>query len=195
MKLVLYRLELIDQLVRMIKSSDKGFTPQDRRSKLNGLSHLTGFTLIELLLTINILAFCLCGVLLTYINMFILSDLSRDITLATNSLQAKMEEIKKTNFDNLSSLNGTTFNIAGFASSDAKGRIEVYNVTLRPTPTETLKRVRIVVCFKSRGRIIGEDKNLNGILDSGEDKNMPGEDGYNRLDSPMELLTLIAKTT
>src|SRR4030042_372422 len=120
-----------------------------------------GFTLVELLLTFAILAFAVCGILLTHVNLFILSALSGDITLATNAAQAKMEEIKRTSFDTLTSLNGTTFNINGFAAADAKGRIEVTDVTIRAAPTETLKRARIVVCFKSRKRVIGEDQNLN----------------------------------
>jgi prepilin-type N-terminal cleavage/methylation domain-containing protein len=151
-----------------------------------------GFTLVELLLAVGIFAVCLCGILLTYIGMLLLSDLSRDLTLGTNAVQAKMEEMKNTGFDSLSSFNGTTFAINGFSISYAKGRIEVCDNVTCPAlvPYGDLKRVRIVACFKSRGRVIGEDKNLNGSLDigMGEDTN-----GNTRLDSPVELLTLIAK--
>ncbi len=143
-----------------------------------------GFTLIEVLLAGAILAFCLCGLLLTYINMFILSDLARDLTLATNAVQAKMEELKKTSYAGLLAFNGVTFDIAGFASSNAKGLIEVTN----NLGYVDLTRLRIVISFKSRGRLIGEDNNLNGALDSGEDANCNG-----RLDSPIELVTLIAQ--
>ncbi len=141
------------------------------------------FTLVELLLTLAILAFCLTGILSTYINMFMLSDLARDLTLATNSAQEKMEEIKRTRFDSLSALNGTTFDLANFPVTDSEGAIEVTN-----TAYPDLKRVRITAAFKSRLKIIGEDKNLNGILDSGEDLN-----GNGRLDSTLELVTLIAR--
>lgn len=143
-----------------------------------------GFTLVEVLVAVAILAFCLCGLLVTYINMFFLSDLTRDSTLATNAIQAKLEEIKNTNFENLSSFNGTTFDVNGFASSDAKGAVWVLD-----TAYSDLKRVRIVVCFKSRGRVIGEDKNLDGDLDTGEDTLISNS----RLDSPAETVTLIAK--
>lgn len=143
-----------------------------------------GFTLVEVLLAGAILAFCLCGLLLTYINMFILSDLARDLTLATNAVQAKMEEIKKTSYAGLSTFNGVTFDIAGFASSDAKGVVEVTD----NLGYADLTRVRIVSSLKSRGRIIGEDQDLDGVLDFGEDAN-----GNGRLDSPIELVTLIAQ--
>lgn len=139
--------------------------------------------MIELLLTITMLAFCLCGILITYINMFLLSDLSRDMTLATNAVQAKMEEAKKTGFDNLSSLNGTTFDLDGFTPATAKGLIEVTN-----TGYSDLKRVRISASFKSRFQTVGEDKNFNGVLNAGEDADL-----NSRLDSPVELVTLIAK--
>lgn len=142
-----------------------------------------GFTLIELLLAFAILAFCLCGILLTYINMFLLSDLSRDLTLTTNAVQAKTEEIKKTPFDNLLSLNGTTFNLNPFPASDAKGFIEVTDTTY-----SDLKRVRVIAAFKSRLRLIGEDKNLNGVLDPGEDT-----DNNGALYWPIEVVTFIAR--
>jgi prepilin-type N-terminal cleavage/methylation domain-containing protein len=142
-----------------------------------------GFSLLELLVAVAILANCLTAILLTYMNMYVFSDAARDLTLANNALQTKMEELKNTSFANLSALNGTTFDISGFSNSDAKGLISVSN-----TAYSDLKEIRIAASFKSRGRLIGEDKNLNGSLDSGEDLN-----NNNRLDSPAELATLIAE--
>jgi prepilin-type N-terminal cleavage/methylation domain-containing protein len=165
-----------------------------------------GFTLVELLLAFAILTFCLCGLLLSYIQMFILTDLSRSLILATNAVQARTEEIKNTNFDCLdtsscSSCNCPTstscpggctncfrntciFNIAGFATADAKGVVYITS----DTGYVDLKRVRIEVSFKSRNRVIGGDKDLDGIADSGEDVN-----SKNELNSPVELVTLIAR--
>ena len=143
-------------------------------------------TLVELLLTISILAFCLCGILLTYISMFILTDLSRQLTTTTNALQAKMEEIKRTDFDNLSALNGTSFNVSGFASSEAKGVIYVSN-----TAYTDLRRVHIELSFRTRGRVFGGDKNLNGVANIGED--YISVNGVNELRSPVESVTLISR--
>lgn len=143
-----------------------------------------GFTLAEVLLAVSILAFGLCGILVTYISMHIFLDLSRNFTTVTNALQAKAEEIKRTSFSALSGLNGTTFDLSGFGPNNAKGVIEVTDIT----GYADLKRVRIIACFKSRARVIGEDTNLNGILNIGEDANNNG-----RIDSPAELITLIAK--
>ncbi len=145
--------------------------------------NINGFTLVEVLLAVSILAFCLCGILITYMNMFVLSDLTRNFTKVSNGLQLKLEEIKRTSFAGLSALNGTRFELNGFASSDAEGAVEVSD-----TAYSDLRRVRVIVSFRSHNRIIGEDTNLNGILNAQEDSN-----GNGRLDSPLELVSLIAK--
>ncbi len=153
-------------------------------------SYCKGFTLVEVLVAAAILAFCLCGLLATYINMFFLADLSRDFTLANNAIQAKAEEIKKTNFDGLS-LGESPFNLTdyGFPSPSEPGEVTSKgNITVSSTGYSDLKIVRLIACFKSRGRLIGEDSNLNGILNSGEDINNNG-----RLDSSIEVITLIAR--
>jgi Tfp pilus assembly protein PilV len=149
-----------------------------------------GFSLVEVLLAFSILAFYLCGILLTYINMFMLTDWARDTTLATNAAQAKLEEVLKTPFDNLMALNATTFDVAGFPAANAKGRVEVCDNTTCSAQVSysDLKRLRVVVCFKTRGRTIGEDTNFNGALNAGEDAN-----GNSRLDCPVELITLQTK--
>ena len=146
-----------------------------------------GFTLIEVLLAGTILTIALCGLLQTYLQMFVLVDLMRDQALATNAVQAKMEEIKNMNFLNLSSANGP-FNLTtyGFPSSQSKGGVEVTENF--SGYTGALTKVRIVANYKSRNRTIGEDVNFNGALDTGEDTN-----NNTRLDSPVEVVTLISK--
>jgi prepilin-type N-terminal cleavage/methylation domain-containing protein len=139
-----------------------------------------GFTLIEVLLAATIMALCLSGLLLTYINLFILTDLARDFTLAANGLQLEMEKLKVVSWDNLAAANGTYFNISGFNTSQSRGVIEITN-----TSYSDLKEARLIFSFSDRGRLIGEDANFNGRLDLGEDQN-----DNDRLDSPAELVTL-----
>lgn len=127
-----------------------------------------GFTLIELLLSAAILAFALTGLLLLFINCIILNETNRNLTLAYNAVQAKTEEIKNKRFDSLDALNGTSFDLTGFPSGNAKGRIEISN------EATNLKKIRIVACFMSRNRLIGNDIN-------------------NCQSSPVELVTLIAR--
>jgi len=131
------------------------------------LSGKKGFTLIELLLTFAILAFCLCGILLTYINMFILSDLARDLTTVTNLVQEKMEETKKNDFDSLVNFSlGFDENLIfegqdGYDSAKKKGTV-VGEVTV--LGYSDLKKLKVYACFKTRAanklsRVIGNDMN------------------------------------
>lgn len=142
------------------------------------------FTLIEVLTAFMLLVFCIAGVLASFVNTFFLLDLSRDMTTAQNSVRAKMEEIKKERFENLTAFNGTTFDLNGFAAGSSKARIEVTDVS----GYSQLKQIRIVASVKSRKRIVGEDLNLDGQLNTGEDRNSNG-----RLDSPVEIVTLMTQ--
>lgn len=127
-----------------------------------------GFTLSELMIAAGILAFVFASLLLVFINCILLNELNRNFTLAYTAVQDKMEEIKNTDFDNLDTLNGTDFDLSGFSSGNGQGKIEISD------ESSNLKRIRIIVCFKSRNRLIGDDIN-------------------NCQSSPVELETLIVK--
>ncbi|MBI5873087.1 MAG: type II secretion system protein [Candidatus Omnitrophica bacterium] len=148
-----------------------------------------GFTLLEVLLSLAIIAVTLAGLLLTYINVFVLADIIRDSALASNAVAAKLEEIKNMDFDNLTTAAGP-FNLTdyGFTSTQpSKGRVEV-TTSFSGYPA-TLTKVRIVGCYATRyNRTIGEDLNFNGVLDGSEDQN-----GNSRLDSSIEVVSLIAE--
>ncbi|MCM8819469.1 MAG: hypothetical protein NC925_01580 [Candidatus Omnitrophica bacterium] len=128
------------------------------------------FTLIEVLIAVGVLVIGIFGILGTYAGMFLLSDLCRDFTLANNVVSAKMEEIRKRGFDNLT-IGEESFNIS--SEIYAQEKVYISNAIETPYPTD-LKKVRVVVCFKSRGRLVG---------DSLDDCNS----------SPVELVTLISK--
>ncbi len=143
-------------------------------------------SLVEVMVSVAILVVGLTSILASYANTFILADLARNTSLATNAIRSRIEELKDISFDNLDSFNGTTFNLNGFDDADAQGRIDVSDINSYPD----LKEIRVVASFRSRGRVVGEDQNLNGNLDinAGEDLNNNGI-----LDSPVEIVTLIAK--
>ena len=152
------------------------------------------------MLAAAILLFCLVGLLATYIQMFILSDLARDYTTATNAVRAKIEDIRSYAYTNVNAFNsssseylvnrydGTTFNITGL---DGIGAVEVCDINTCPSEVGNytdLVKVRAEISFRSRGKVVGEDLNLNGVLNSGEDTN-----NNNLIDSPVESTTLIAR--
>lgn len=148
------------------------------------------FTLSELMIAAAILAFVLVGLLSVFINCILLNELNRNIALANSAIQAKIEEMKDTGFDCLDTsscpscncpdstscyggctscfYDDCTFDLSGFLLGNAKARIEISD------ESTNLKRIRIVACFKSRNRLIGNDIN-------------------NCQSSPVELLTLITR--
>lgn len=141
-----------------------------------------GFTLIEVVLAVGILVFVLCGILATYISCFELIATSKNMTLATNTAQRKIEEVRDYNFYNIyNDYNHQTFSVDEMPAGDSRGVIYVDD------SNPELLRITVSVCWRQRaGRIIGEDSNLNGSLNSGEDLN-----GNGIIDSPVQLITLI----
>ena len=143
-----------------------------------------GFSYIELLFSSFLLIIILIGLLYTYIACFELNEFSRNLTLANNALQAQLETIRETPFNSLSALDGTTFSLNGFPVGGAIGLVDVYD-----SAYSDLKYIRLVACWKQKtSRVIGEDSNLDGVLQVSEDL-----DSDNVLDSPAEIITLISR--
>jgi len=138
-----------------------------------------GFTLLELMIAVGVLIVALVGILGVFAHMISLNENSAKLTLAVAACQAKLEEMRNSSFPP----NGTNFNPAGFRSGEAKGAISINSSDPK------LLQVFVSVSWMIRSnRVIGEDKNLNGVLDAGEDSNANG-----RLDSPGQLATLMAQ--
>jgi prepilin-type N-terminal cleavage/methylation domain-containing protein len=163
--------------------------PAHRGRRVTTPRSLEGFTLIEVALALAILAVTLSGLLLTYVSMFMLTDMQRDHALATNCLLAKLEEIRAMDFDSIPSAAGA-FNLTDYgfpANQSCRGRVDV--VTSFAGYPATLTKVRLTASYATRlNRTVGEDRNFNGALDSGEDVN-----NNSRLDSSAEVVSLIAK--
>lgn len=141
-----------------------------------------GFTLLELMLAAAVLIVAISGLVAAFVGCYALNETARNLTFATMGAQQKLEEIREHNFYNIySDYNGTTFGVTGIA--EAKGRVDIDNTN------PDLLKITVTVCWKQvGGRIIGEDLNLDGDLDAGEDSN-----GNGRLDSPVQIITLMAK--
>ena len=156
------------------------------RSSLKKGKDINAFSFIELMFSSVILLIILTGLLYTYIACFELNEFSRNFTLANNALQAELESIREIPFDSLTGLDGTTFSLNGFADDEAKGVRDVYN-----SDYDDLKYIRLVACWRQKAnRVIGEDINLDGVLQPEEDV---AGDGDGVLDSPAEIITLISR--
>ena len=156
-----------------------------------------GFTLAEVLLAVAILAFALCGILGTYLACFNLTITSKNVNIATSAAQGVIEEIRNTPYsrmvdDHQVQLGGQFYNL-----TLVSGNLYCLNFTVNNLPQNMgvvyinqanpdFLTVTAEVSWKQGNAVIGEDINLNGLLDSGEDKN-----GNNMIDSSVELVTQV----
>ncbi len=130
-----------------------------------------GFTLMEVMFAAGIMLIAIGGLLGGYVLCFNLSETAKNLTLADNAIQQKLEEIHYQMLETTTYYDNTTFDIPGFAPGNAKGAIYVDAI---PNSTD-LKRVTISVSWRQKsGRIIGSDNGsgggmaLNGIRDGTE---------------------------
>lgn len=138
-----------------------------------------GMTLVEVIISTGIFLMAAIGILYSFAKCIELNEVGKDSTIAVVGVKNKVEEIKMANFSSIfTTYNNTTFTITGL---NGKGVIYVDNSNAR------LLEVKVVFCWRlADGRLIGEDKNLNGVLDTGEDKNGNGE-----IDSNVQIITRI----
>ena len=108
------------------------------------------------------------------------------MTNALTDAQSKLEEMRSDTFSQITtdySSGGTPGNTFNLTQGNGKGVIYI------DSSNSTLLTITIVVSWQNNQdrRIIGEDLNLNGVLDAGEDT-----DGNGKLSSPVTLVGLIA---
>ena len=149
-----------------------------------------GFTLIEVLVSMGVLAVAILGILAAYNASLVLARESEGYLLATESAQMKLEEMRGHNWDTMVadySLNGNPGNTFVPAGMIGTGRGVV---TFLNQVVPGMREVRIVVCWREKNRPFGEDTDLDGVVDAGEDVN-----GNGALDSPVELLAFLVDET
>lgn len=140
------------------------------------------------MLTAAILAIAIIGVFSIYASSIALTDMAGAMTQVTNVARYKMEALYAQNFDTLNNFDGQTFDLSEFspeslAVKEARGVYKVDNYG------NNLKKVTISISYRTKGdRAIGEDVNLSGTLDAGEDANADA-----RLSSPIDITTIIAR--
>jgi len=142
-----------------------------------------GFTLLEMMIAAGILVVALVGLLAMFTGLTSMNERSENLTMAVTACQDKLEEIRRSNFTAVTvTYNNTRFDPAGFQAADAEGVIYVDNTN------PDLLSILVSVSWRERAnRVIGEDQDLDGICDAGEGG------GDNRLNSPAQLVTLMAQ--
>jgi prepilin-type N-terminal cleavage/methylation domain-containing protein len=147
-----------------------------------------GFTLIELLVVVGILAIVILGLIQTFLLGSVLADLSHRKTIAVGEAQDKLEEILNHTFSSITAdygAGGTPGNTFSLSQITGRGVVTVTSLSA------SLLLVDVVICFQYRnGRIFGEDLDLDGVLDAGEDAN-----GNGVIDSAVRLTTYIRNSS
>ena len=135
---------------------------------------------MEVMVSAFLLIVGMLAILITYNHAMELSEMSRNISLAVRGAKSRMETIKNTDPAQMSAnFHNVSFTIPNI---NGMGKSYIDDVT-------DPDLIQIIVNFSwrdKRGRVIGEDLDLDGVLDGGEDQNANG-----RLDSPVELTTQI----
>jgi prepilin-type N-terminal cleavage/methylation domain-containing protein len=169
-------------------------TTNDLRKRQRRFLSLTGFTLIEVLVAITIVVVAIGALALLYPG--ILAGLRQDTqNLRTWEIaKQEIETLKQTNFATLyadSYEPGTTPATKVFSTGAANASGAYYIERVRNNAGATLNdllKIEVVVCYQSGNRIVGEDLNLNGVLDVGEDTNAD-----QKISSSVSLITLVSQ--
>lgn len=141
------------------------------------------FTILEVSIAALVFTVSLVTLLALYINSSQLAEFTTNATKSLFSAQKMVETIRNHNFSGIETdYANYTFDPEGFPVGTAKGIVYVTQYGGR----SDILQVNIVICFRVGQRIIGEDLDLDGALDSGEDSN-----GNAVLDSVTEITTLL----
>jgi len=133
-----------------------------------------GFFLIELTITIAVLIIVIFGYLSLFVHCLGLAETSANITFATVEAQDKIEEIRNHQFENIQADYGTApGNTFALTQLNGTGYIYVIN-----TGNPSLLTIEIAISW------LDKNNRLIGGVD---------EDSDGRIDSPVEVVTIIAK--
>ena len=137
------------------------------------------FTLAELMIATLILVMGLMGILVTYVRCIELDEISAKSFDTLQAMRDVVENIRNTPYNEIF----PTFSNQNFVINGIPGMGTIYIDNTNPR----LMGIQVVFCLKlSKGYILGEDRNLNGILDKNEDLNK-----NDQIDSPLKLFTLL----
>lgn len=144
------------------------------------LNNNKGFTLAEIIVATAVFVITFVGILLSYLSALELSELSRNSSTAVQAVKSRLEQIKYSPFNQILA----TYNGVSFTTNGLNG----IGVSYVSSPSPNLLLITVSFCWRQKsGRVIGEDTNLNGVLNAGEDK--PPTNGM--IDSPVQVVNYV----
>lgn len=141
-----------------------------------------GISMVEVLVATLVLLPILTVVMQNFIRCMEMNEKAQQTSLAVWAERSRATAIERTPFNQIAATyNNTTFTVPGLNGAGA---------TYVEAPDPDLLTVHLSFSWRDRrGRLTGEDVNLNGQLDAGEDTN-----GNGRLDSSVGFSTQICRT-
>lgn len=145
-----------------------------------------GFTLLELMFAVAILVTVVSGMVRLFVFTSTQADIAGRKTIAVSEAQTKLEEIRNTDYSLITTnygSGGTPGNTFDLSLIDGKGVIYI------DSSNAELLVLEVVVSWNNKyNRVVGEDQDLDGVLDAGEDANSNG-----KIDSSVELITYLTR--
>lgn len=141
---------------------------------------------MELMFVAAILVVVIAGMIRLFIFTSTQVDIAGRKTIALSQAQNKLEEIRNHTYSTIAAdyaSGGTPGNTFNLSLINGKGVIYI------DSSNSELLTVEIVVSWQNKyNRIIGEDVNLDGALNAGEDLNSNG-----KIDSSIELISYVTR--
>ncbi len=144
------------------------------------------FTLVEILVVVGIMAFVIIGMGQLFIYASMTAELAGNKSIAVSLAQNKIEEIRNHTYGNIPAdyaNGGTPGNAFSIPGLDGIGLVRI------DSSDSELLGVEVLIFWQNRyGHIMGEDRDLDGVLDGDEDAN-----SNSKLDSPVTLVTKLTR--
>jgi len=155
------------------------------------MKRMKGLTLVEVLVAMAILAVVALSMFMVYPALFENVTLSSENMKAFEAAKRQMEALVTMNYTDLYNVSYNITPVANnFTPQNLPNSTGVYYVKrlmyANLTDIPDLLDLEVVVSYRVGARTIGEDQNLNWVLDSGEDIDSNG-----KINSTIKLSTLI----
>ena len=172
---------------------EEGKSPKGDSPKPRALARGAGFTLVEVLVSAFIMSITLAAILGGFLGNMHLTNVATSKVAMQTQLDRFVEGLRQQPFATLTgrvrSQHRSSDDDAGFVlPTGYQGELLVEYKLVTYGSVNAVEVTMDPIWREGQNRMIGEDANLNGVLNAGEDRN-----GNGRLDSPSQITIRIAQ--